>query len=529
MFQEIICLKGNGAADVDQVAVRLFQAFLGHELLFIELLSGAQAGVLDLDIDVRLEARKPDQVSGQGVDLDRASHVEDENLTAMGIGTREHHEADRLGNGHEIADDIRVGHGDRTALFDLLFEDRDDRAVAAQHVAETDGDKFRLYIFEDPSSAVLISIFLAVMGEELGDLGGFSLLDLVVKALDDHLAQALAGTHDVSGIDGLVGGDQDKALAAVDHGRIGGLVSADGVVFDRLTGAVLHQRDMLMGGGVVDDLRVVVLKEFKHPPAVADRPDQDLQIEIRIFLAQFKLDLISVVFVDIKNDELSGVVGCDLAAELTADGSAATGDEDSFSIYKGKDLFHVRLHRLTSQKILDRDVLHGGDFDLAQDQLVHAGKVFEFTTGLLTDGQDVAALGGGGTGDRDIDLVHTVSLDRFHDRVAASDDRDSVNKTSPLVGAVVDDTDDLLPDLLRFLDVPQDHVPRVTGSDQHDPVPGCLAGIFVPVGHQQYEPVGEPHSYDQDELQDRAEEVVGHRHAAVHHRDPHSMDDERDD
>jgi hypothetical protein len=85
-------------------------------------------------------------------------------------------------------------------------------------------------------------------------------------------------------------------------------------------------------------------------------------------------------------------VGCDLAAELTADGSAATGDEDSFSIYKGKNLFHVRLHRLTSQKILDRDVLHGGDFDLAQDQLVHAGEVFQFTVGLLADGQDIAAL-----------------------------------------------------------------------------------------------------------------------------------------
>ena len=124
--QEFILVEGNGAADVDELVLGLLQALFGHKLLFIELFAGAETGVFDPDVHVGLEAGKADQVAGQGVDLHRGAHVEDEDLAPMGIGTGQHHEAHGFGDGHEIADDIRMGDRNRAAFFNLPPENRND-------------------------------------------------------------------------------------------------------------------------------------------------------------------------------------------------------------------------------------------------------------------------------------------------------------------------------------------------------------------------------------------------------------------
>ena len=133
-----------------------------------------------------------------------------------------------------------MSNGHRAALGDLPLEQGDHGAVASQHVAEADRHELRLDVFEHPAGAVLIRVLLPQMGEQLGDLPGLALLDLGVEALDDHLAQPLAGAHDVGGVHRLVRGDENEPLAAMDHGGIGGFIGADGVVFDGLAGAVLH-------------------------------------------------------------------------------------------------------------------------------------------------------------------------------------------------------------------------------------------------------------------------------------------------
>ena len=71
---------------------------LRHQLFLIQLLAGAKAGILDLDVYVRLKARHTDQVAGQGVDLNRAAHVQDKDLATPGIGVGQLHQAHRLRN-----------------------------------------------------------------------------------------------------------------------------------------------------------------------------------------------------------------------------------------------------------------------------------------------------------------------------------------------------------------------------------------------------------------------------------------------
>ena len=53
---------------------------------------------------------------------------------------RLHDELAGLGDGHEEALDLRVGHGHRPALLDLAPEQRHHAAGGVQHIAEADRD-----------------------------------------------------------------------------------------------------------------------------------------------------------------------------------------------------------------------------------------------------------------------------------------------------------------------------------------------------------------------------------------------------
>ncbi len=304
LIKERVRIKRNRLPDVDEIIFGLLETLLRHELLLVELLSRAKTGVLDLDVDVRLVAGQADQVLREVRDLDRAAHVKDEDLAAVRVGACQKDKADRLRDRHEVADDVRMGDRNRTALLNLLLEDRDDGTVGAQDVAEADGDELGFSGFEDAAGAVLVCIFHALVGENLRHLVGLAGLNLCVETLDDHLAEALGSPHDVGRVDSLVGTDEDEAAGPVDHGRVGGLVGAQGVVLDRFAGRILHERHVLVGGRVVDDVRMVVFKDFIHLPAVADGADQSHQIELRIFLTELELDVVCVIFVNVKDDEL---------------------------------------------------------------------------------------------------------------------------------------------------------------------------------------------------------------------------------
>ena len=518
IVQELVLVELDRVADVDQVVVGLLKALFRHELLLIELLAGAQARVLDLDVHVRLEAGELDQVPRQGVDLDGAAHVQHEDLAALGVDPRHHHQTHCLGDSHEVADDVRVGDGHRTALFDLLLEDRDHRAVAAQYVAEAHGHELGFDVLEHLAGAVLVGVFRAVVGEQLGNLPGLARLDLHVEGLDDHLTQTLGRAHDVGGIDRLVRGDQHESLAAVHHGRVGRLEGADGVVLDGLAGAVLHQRYMLVGRRVIDHLGTVGLEHVEHPAAVPNGADEGLQVQVGILLPQLQLDGVGVVFVDVEYDQLLRIVRRDLSAELRADGPAAAGHQDRLAVDEFKDIRHVRPDGLAAQQVLHGHVLHGADGNLPHHELVQSRQLLQLAARLVADGQDVPLLLGGGAGDRQVDLVDIVFFYAGKDVVPAADDRNARHAAMPLVGVVVDDADHLVADLAGLCHVPEDHLGCVPRADQHDALRLWIHGL-MPVLEYLYESESETHDDQQCELEDRSHQIVGNGHAFQQRRD----------
>src|SRR6185312_8757401 len=75
-----------------------------------QLLAGAQAGVDDRNFASRLLAGEADHLLGQVADLDRFAHVQGKDLAALADARRLQDQLAGLGDGHEVARYLRVGH-----------------------------------------------------------------------------------------------------------------------------------------------------------------------------------------------------------------------------------------------------------------------------------------------------------------------------------------------------------------------------------------------------------------------------------
>ena len=519
-----VLVKGNGLADMNQFILGLGQAFFGHELFFIKLLAGAETGVFDLDIHVGLEAGEADQVAGQGVDLHGRAHIKDEDLAAVGVGPGKHHEADGLGNRHKIANNIRVGHGNRAALGDLLLKEGDHGTVGTQDIPEADGDELGSHIPESSAEGLAPVGLIAQVGEELGQLVGTAGLDLRIKGLNNHLAEALRSAHDIRRVHGLVRGDQDKALTAMHHGGVGGLIGPEGVVLDRLAGAVLHEGNMLMGRSVIDNLRMKLRKHLEHSSAVADRADQGHEVQVRIGILQLILDIIGVVLIDVKNNQLLWMVCRDLSAELRTDGPAAAGDENDLPAHEVIDFLHLGTDLVTAEEVLDRDVLHIRDGDIALGKLGDAGHDLQLAVGLLADIQDITALFEGGTRNGKVDLLDLILLDILENRLAAADHGDPVDKTAPLIRIVVHDTDDLLPHVGHALDISKNNLAGAARADEHHAAIGTAQVLLM---QEENHPIRKADPGHEKELNQGASEIIGQGHTVEEEGNPPSMQSRR--
>ena len=106
------------------------------------------------------------------------------------------------------------------------------------------------------------------------------------------------------------------------------VLGAKDVVLDGLGGADLHQRHMLMRRRVKDHRGVVGFKHLVQPLFVPDGAHQHGHGDVpAILLLELHLELVGTVLIDIKDEQLARVEFHHLAAELTADGTAAARDQ----------------------------------------------------------------------------------------------------------------------------------------------------------------------------------------------------------
>jgi len=123
------------------VAARV-RAFLCRQDFLEELLARTQPRKLDVDVLVGLQAVEADQLLGDVHDHHGLAHVQHEDLAALSQNGRLQNQRNRLRNRHEIALHFPVRHGQRPAVLELLQEERQDAAPAAQHVPKAHGHEF---------------------------------------------------------------------------------------------------------------------------------------------------------------------------------------------------------------------------------------------------------------------------------------------------------------------------------------------------------------------------------------------------
>src|SRR5688572_16937348 len=87
---------------------------------------------------MRLETGEPYKVLGEIKNADRLTHVEHKSLATIFHRGRLQNKIDRFRNGHEEAIHIGMRNGNRPAIRDLRFEDRNDTAATAKHVPKAD-------------------------------------------------------------------------------------------------------------------------------------------------------------------------------------------------------------------------------------------------------------------------------------------------------------------------------------------------------------------------------------------------------
>ena len=385
---------------------------------------------------------------------------------------------------------MRDGH--RAAALDLLLKQRDDAAVAAQHVSEAHRNA----------------------GHRRGPGEG----------LDQHLAQALGAAHDVRRVDSLVCRELDEPLHAVLGGGGQQVLGAKDVVLDGLGGADLHQRHMLVRRRVKDDGRMIGVEHIVQTCFIADGADEgDNRSFGTVLVFQFGFQLIGAVLVDVKNQQTAGLVAHDLTAKLAANGAAAARDEND-----------LVMQVLGNLGIVQLDLVAGEEVCRVQLTEARCHRIAVLVNSLRVTDHPHAAVGGVAEVD---DLAQTVTLDRRD----GDDDLENMIfahqlryvgdcaahryalHTQALFGQVVVNDADRVAEALIFRLAEVDG-PRtgVAGAD-NEQWRVILRLVGLGVAHRQDQPPQEPHARYGRRVEYRAEDQhrAGDRAAVVDQIEQH--------
>src|ERR1035437_119539 len=315
--------------------------FVAEEDLFVELLAWANATDDDVDVHPFLESGKADEVVGEVDNLDRLPHVEDEELARLPEGARLQHKLHRFWNGHEVATHLRVGDGHWPSRLDLLEEGGDDGAARAQHVSESHRKE----------------VAAAVLGGGTHDL----------------LGDALGASHYRRGTHGLVRRYQDERLDRTGDRHRDEVGGAEDVVGDGLDDVLLHERHVLVRGGVEDGVGAEPIEHLSEPPGVPQVGDDRHQVGLWEAPAQLVGDLEDLVLAVVQDEELGRGKGRDLAAQFGTDGAPGAGDQHDLASHQLADSGEVGDDGVATKEVLDGDLAQRLHTHSAVDDVADAG------------------------------------------------------------------------------------------------------------------------------------------------------------
>ena len=281
-----------------------------------------------------------------------------------------------------------------------------------------------------------------------------------------HSQSAFVCAENVLRANRLVGGDEDEALHPVLGGQLGEDPGAEDVVPHGFERVRLHQRDVLVGGGVEDDRRLVALEEAADLAGILDVGERRHRGRVVALALKLALDGDEGVLGVVDEDDLPRAERGDLAAEFRADRTAGSRDEHGRAGDVRGDRGHVELDGLAPEDVLDLHLAElAGEVEVAGDELVHArhglhgharvaARVHDPLTDLARAGRD-----------GDDDLVRPVVVQEPREVQGRAQHPDTVEAHVLLVGLVVDEPDRRVAELRALEHLADDHLAGIARAD----------------------------------------------------------------
>ena len=259
--------------------------------------AGPLTDELELDIALRLEAMKLDQIASELDDTHRLPHVEHEGIAGGGQHRRLQDQLHGLGNRHEVAHCLWIGNGQRASARKLPTKQGNHAATAAQDIPKTDRGVGK--IVRD------------------GDL------------MHKHFTDAFRSSHHTRRVHGLVTRDENETANARGHGRIQHIRRSRHVGHYSFFGKHLHERHMLVRCSVKDDVWANLSDQPKQLCTLADVHDHRSDFGSALHCGKAVESLKDTVLASPEQDDSSRVKSQGLTSEFPANGTARTGDEDA--------------------------------------------------------------------------------------------------------------------------------------------------------------------------------------------------------
>jgi hypothetical protein len=268
-------------------------------------------------------------------------------------------QSDGLGDAHEITLDFGMRDGDRSASGNLVAENAEHAARGIQHIAEAHRAK------------------------------GGAVRGIGLEFAHDEFGEVFRGAHHSGGVHSLIGRDEDEFAATIRGGGTSSHERADRIVADRLGGLALHERHMLVRGGVENESGFPFLKDGSHPFAIADIGGNRFHSRFLEIPHQFLLQHEQGRLRTLDQHQPARAMARQLATKLRANASAGSGDQNNFPADKGIDGPLVDGDGFASQQILGRNMpkkihrhaslehhIHGRENVVIDPRLVEQGDGF---------------------------------------------------------------------------------------------------------------------------------------------------------
>ncbi len=288
--------------------------------LFVDLRAGPGAG--EGDLDRRAAGRRGGgQAGGQPVcagealgELDNPNrfthveHVHARTLPGRGVERcRLQHQRRGLVDGHEVAGHPLIGHGDWSALGELARPDGQHAARRAKHVAKPD------------------HAHAGRCGCLRGEPGHVDLREPFGRA------------HHAGWVHRLIRGDHHESLGPARGGGIGDGLGAEQVVGQCVRRVILHERHVLVRGGVEDRVRAQLIQKPLRSRRVDNIVQDGAARNAGESLGDLPIDFEQSILAAFHQHELRRGKARAQARKLGADAAAGAGDQDALA---GEDAAH---------------------------------------------------------------------------------------------------------------------------------------------------------------------------------------------